>query len=92
MFIEMAARAALLIRPAAPSLWSAMMVYLLGYRTMFGISKPKNRFATLAARMCKVAFGLFLIWLFLKQFIFVDVNMRRFTDSAWLPLIEALFR
>ena len=92
MFVEMAVRLVELMKPAAPALWSAMMIYLLGYIIVSGIQRPKNRFAVAAAHVCRAALGLFLIWLFLKQFIFVDMNMHRFADSAWLPLIEALFR
>ena len=49
MFVEMAVRLVELMKPAAPALWSAMMIYLLGYIIASGIQRPKNRFAVAAA-------------------------------------------
>lgn len=92
MLVEMVVRLVQFVKPVASTFWSAMMIYLLGYIIVSGIQKPKNRIAVAAAYVCKAALCLFLIWLFLKQFIFVDLNMHRFADSDWLPLIEALFR
>lgn len=92
MAMEMAAKMALFVKPAIPSIWSAMMVYQLGYINISRIYRIKNRLASIVARVCKSALGLFMLWLFLKQFVFVDMNMHRFADSNWLPLIEAVFR
>ena len=42
-------------------------------------------------RICVVLVVIFLIRLFLQQFIFTAVNQHRFVDSGFFPLIEAIF-
>ncbi len=92
MMIATATQIVQAVRPAIPTVWSALMAFLLGYTGISSVYRPKNRIIIMAARICRAAFRLFLIWLFFKQFIFVGVNMQRFEGSAWLPLIEAVFR
>jgi hypothetical protein len=92
MLIDAASQFVLTVKPAIPTIWSALLAFQLGYVGVSKVYRPRNRAIIMAARICRTAFGLFLLWLFLKQFIFVGMNMQRFEDSAWLPLIEALFR
>ena len=42
-------------------------------------------------RISTVLVLLFVVRLFLQQFIFTEVNQHRFVDSGFFPLIEALF-
>ncbi len=80
------------LKPAIPTIWSVLLAFQLGFVGVSRVCRPKNRGLLITARICRAAFGLFLLWLFLKQFIFVGMNMQRFEGSAWLPLIEAVFR
>lgn len=76
------------VRPFTPMVLSGMMIYLLVYLLV----KPRNGVWRALGRSCKTAFSLTVAWHFLYQSIFTPVNMSRFSGSAWLPLLEALFR